>query len=218
MIPTLLAAIVPHDKGDGLMQAAKKAGAGGGTVVMARGYSSHAALNVLGLGDMRFEIVYIIVDEAQRLGIRDALIAHTKDEKAGFGVLYEVDVGEFIRNGKLEVSKKEDTMPGKSPYEMITVIVNKGYADDVMAAARKAGAGGGTIVLAHGTGKEEDAKFFGLTIVPEKEMLMVLLPTDKAGVVLEAIRSLPCLSEPGIGIAFTMNVNDFTVLGRKKRS
>jgi nitrogen regulatory protein PII len=218
MIPTLLAAVVPHDRGDGLMQAAKKAGAGGGTVVMGRGYSRFSALNIMGLGDVRFEIVYIIVDEGQRQTIKDALCASARHEKPDFGILYEVDVGAFIRSGKLEISEKEDTMAGKSPYEMITVIVNKGYADDVMAAARKAGAGGGTIVYAHGTGKEEDAKFFGITIVPEKEMLMVLTPSEKAGAVLEAIRSLRCLTEPGIGIAFTMNVNDFTVLGRQKRA
>jgi nitrogen regulatory protein PII len=198
------------------MQAAKKAGAGGGTVIMARGYSKYALLNALGLGDLRFEAVYIIVDETQRRAIKDALVAHTKDEQEDFGVLYEADVYKFIRNGKLDVSERDDTMAGKTPYEMLTVIVNKGYADDVMAAARKAGAGGGTIVYAHGTGKEEDAKFFGITIVPEKEMLMVLTPRDKAASVLDAIRGLRCLSEPGIGIAFTMDVNDFTVLGKHK--
>ena len=64
-------------------------------------------------------------------------------------------------------------------YEMINVIVNKGYAEDAMAAARKAGAGGGTIINARGTAKECDAKFLGIEIVPEKEMLLILVPKDK---------------------------------------
>jgi nitrogen regulatory protein PII len=198
------------------MQAAKKAGAGGGTVAMARGYSSSAVLNVLGLGDVFFDLAYIIVDEPQREPIRSALIAHTQNEKTGFGILFEINVTKFIRLGVLHNSQKDSSRQEKAPYEMITLIVNKGYADDAMAAARKAGAGGGTIVYAHGTGKEEDAKFFGITIVPEKEMLIILIEREKAAAVVEAIRALPCLSEPGIGIAFSTDVTDFTVLGKPK--
>ena len=215
MIPSLIAGIVPSDKGDGFMQAAKKAGAGGGTVMMARGYSKSALLNVLGLGDMFFDIVYIIADLPQRDAIYDALIAHTQNEKPHFGALLEIDVAQFIKLGVVHASEKEHTMQEKTPYELITVIVNKDYADDAMAAARKAGAKGGTIVYAHGTGKEEDAKFFGVTIVPEKEMLMILIERQKAGEVLNAIKSLPCLAEPGIGIAFCMDVTNFTVLGKR---
>ena len=61
---------------------------------------------------------------------------------------------------------------------------------------------------------ENDAKFFGVHIVPEKEMLMIVVDSDKKDAVLEAIRTLPCLSEPGSGIAFTSAVNDVTLLGK----
>ena len=40
-------------------------------------------------------------------------------------------------------------------YELIIAIVNRGFADDVMSAAKSAGATGGTIMNARGTGKEE---------------------------------------------------------------
>ena len=101
----------------------------------------------------------------------------------------------------------------KMTHELIVVIVNKDFADDVMHAARKAGAGGGTVINARGTAREEDAKFFGVQIVPEKEMLMILVDSDKKEKVLESIRNLKCISQPGSGIAFTMPATDFTVLG-----
>jgi hypothetical protein len=47
-------------------------------------------------------------------------------------------------------------MKAENNYQMINVIVNKGYAEDAMSAARKAGAGGGTIIGARGTAKEDD--------------------------------------------------------------
>ncbi len=61
----------------------------------------------------------------------------------------------------------------ESGYTLITVIVNSGYAEAVMAAARSGGASGGSILNARGTGTEEDVKFFGITLVPEKEMLLI---------------------------------------------
>ena len=97
---------------------------------------------------------------------------------------------------------------------MITVIINSGYADDVMAAARKAGARGGTILNARGTGTAEDVKFFGIVLVPEKEMLMIVTETEKAPAIIEAINKVPHLCEPGGGIVFTTNVEEFFVLGK----
>ena len=102
-----------------------------------------------------------------------------------------------------------------STYQMINVIVNKGYAEDAMAAARKAGAGGGTIIGARGTAKEGDAAFFGMKIVPEKEMLMILVPSDKKEAIVQAITELPCFAEAGSGIVFCNEAQDFTLLGKK---
>ena len=107
-------------------------------------------------------------------------------------------------------------MNAGKPHEMISVIVNKGYADDAMAAARKAGAGGGTVITARGTAREDDEKFFGVHIVPEKEMLIILVESGKKDAVLNAIKNLRCLSEPGSGIAFCAGVDDFILLGKKK--
>ena len=100
-------------------------------------------------------------------------------------------------------------------HELITVIVNRGYADDAMAAARKAGASGGTAINARGTAREDDEKFFGMHIVPEKELLLIVVDQNNKQAVLDAIRTLDCLSEPGSGIAYSAPVSDFTLLGKK---
>ena len=106
-------------------------------------------------------------------------------------------------------------MKNEKNYQMINIIVNKGYAEDAMAAARKAGAGGGTIIGARGTAKEGDAAFFGMKIVPEKEMLMILVPAEKKNDIVSAITELPCFAEAGSGIIFCNEAQDFTLLGKK---
>ena len=63
--------------------------------------------------------------------------------------------------------------------------------------------------------REEDGKFFGITIVPEKDILLILAGTDKSRDILEAIRTSEFLQKEGLGIAFCSGVEEFVPLGRK---
>ncbi|MEA4858842.1 MAG: P-II family nitrogen regulator [Sphaerochaeta sp.] len=82
-----------------------------------------------------------------------------------------------------------------------------------MAAARKAGAGGGTIVDGRGTAKEDDIAFFGATLVAEKELLLIFLRKAVSDAVLQSVSKLPCMQQKGSGIAFTFSVQALTNLG-----
>lgn len=221
----LLISIVPHNSGELICNAAKSAGASGGTIAMGRGTASNGVLQLLGLGDTSKDIVYIIVKNSLKAAVYNAILT-ASEKKPHFGVMFTLDTPDFIRAGHLNekseesiesdnsTTEGEETMSDKN-YQMINVIVNKGYAEDAMAAARKAGAGGGTIMGARGTAKEGDAAFFGMKIVPEKEMLMILVPSEKKDDIVAAITALPCFAEAGSGIVFCNEAQDFTVLGKK---
>lgn len=212
----LIISIVPHDNGELITNAAKLAGAGGGSIIMGRGTAENSIIQLLGLGDTSKDISYIIAeDEIVPEAIKR--IQEASANKKHFGVLFTVDVDNFIKSGSPENlnSQEGDKTMTDNSYEMINVIVNKGYAEDAMAAARRAGAGGGTIISARGTAKEGDAKFFGLEIVPEKELLVILVPVEKKEAILKAVSELPCLQKAGSGIVFCNPANNFTVLGKK---
>ena len=214
----LLISIVPHDSGELIANAAKSAGAGGGTITMGRGTASNGVLQLLGLGDTSKDIVYIIIRENLKEAVYNEIIK-ASEKKSHFGVIFTLNTPDFIRAGHLDEksdgAKGEETMKNEKNYQMINIIVNKGYAEDAMAAARKAGAGGGTIIGARGTAKEGDAAFFGMKIVPEKEMLMILVPAEKKNDIVSAITELPCFAEAGSGIIFCNEAQDFTLLGKK---
>lgn len=201
----LLISIVPHDSGELIANAAKSAGAGGGTITMGRGTASNGVLQLLGLGDTSKDIVYIIIKENLKEAVYNEIIK-ASEKKSHFGVIFTLNTPDFIRAGHLDEksdgAKGEEIMKNEKNYQMINIIVNKGYAEDAMAAARKAGAGGGTIIGARGTAKEGDAAFFGMKIVPEKEMLMILVPAEKKNDIVSAITELPCFAEAGSGIIF----------------
>ncbi|MBQ3841762.1 MAG: P-II family nitrogen regulator [Ruminiclostridium sp.] len=98
-------------------------------------------------------------------------------------------------------------MNENSGYEMIFCIINSGFSETVMDAAREAGARGGTVIRARGTASKEAEETFGITIHPDKEVLMILVPKDIKDAVLEAVYKSAGMSTAGQGIAFSMAVN-----------
>ena len=58
----VIVGIVPHNCGEILTNAAKQAGANGGTIIMARGVSPNGLVQILGFGDSRKDITYMVID------------------------------------------------------------------------------------------------------------------------------------------------------------
>ncbi len=95
-------------------------------------------------------------------------------------------------------------------YKLIAAILPKGSAGEVMDAAREAGAEGGTILLARGTGVHEARRFFGLSVSSERELLLILVEPEKARNVLDAVVGAGRLNEPAHGVAFVLSVDEVT--------
>jgi len=91
-------------------------------------------------------------------------------------------------------------------YDLIVTVINKGSSETVVEASKKAGAEGGTILFGRGTGIHEQAKLFGITIEPEKELVLTLIKRELSEKVLGAIISEAHLDKPGKGIAFVLEV------------
>jgi len=92
-------------------------------------------------------------------------------------------------------------------HEAIFCIVNDGYSDAVMDAAKKHGARGGTVISARGTASKDAEKFFGVTVQPEKEIVMILVPSSCKDEILHALYKEVGLESAGQGIAFSLPVD-----------
>ena len=93
-------------------------------------------------------------------------------------------------------------------FEVVIALVNSGFADVVMNAAREAGARGGTIIHARGTGNKELEKKYGVIITPDKEMILILVRQEIRDAVLSAIYKSAGLATDGQGIAFSLPVEE----------
>ncbi|MCC7083171.1 MAG: P-II family nitrogen regulator [Burkholderiales bacterium] len=89
---------------------------------------------------------------------------------------------------------------------LIVSIVRKGWGSAVLEASVKAGARGGTVLFGRGAGINEQEKIFGMSIEPEKEILLTVVRADLVDIVLDGIVRAADLNTTARGIAFVVPV------------
>ena len=99
-------------------------------------------------------------------------------------------------------------------YELIVVILNEGHSDMVMDAARSAGAGGGTVLHAKGTGGIGTEKFFGVSLADEKDVIYIVASGKEKAAIMNAINKEAGPSTKAGAISFSLPVSDVAGLRR----
>jgi hypothetical protein len=93
-------------------------------------------------------------------------------------------------------------------FNLVLTVVNRGFADAAIDAAREAGARGGTVFYARGTGVHEIEKFFAISIEPEKEVLITLVRKDQTQAVMQSIVRAVGLDTEGRGLSMALPVGE----------
>lgn len=93
-------------------------------------------------------------------------------------------------------------------YELIIVVLNEGYSDAVMAAARSAGARGGTVLHAKGTGRQASEKFLGVSLAEEKDMIYIVATTRQKGEIMRAISRETGVGTKAGAISFSLPISE----------
>jgi len=200
--------IVNFGLGSKLIQRAKYHGVSGGTIFLGRGTVNNKILDYLGLSDIRKEIVLMVADSDTVIKSLKELDEEFKFEKPNHGIVFTTSISNILgtRRYKSDNISKERGVENIM-YNSITAIVEKGRAEDVIDAATKAGAKGGTIINARGSGIHETSKVFAMEIEPEKEIVMIISKNDKTEAIIASIRKELEMDKPGNGIIFTQDIN-----------
>lgn len=102
----------------------------------------------------------------------------------------------------------------KKGYKCILAVVNNGFSEEAMEAAKAAGARGGTILHGRGTISKEAETIFNITIQPEKEIVMILAKSDETDAILKALYGAIGTSSKAQGIVFALPVDEAIGLGK----
>ena len=203
----MICCVVNNGDAHKVMKFAGKYGVKDGVVSIGHGTVHSRILEFLKINDIRKEIVTMVVEEKLAA---DAIKGISRDmafDKPHHGIAFSHYVSEVIGS----TDKVEDTKISEvknSMYSAIYVIVERGKAEEVIEAAKKAGARGGTIVNARGSGTHEAQKLFSIEIEPEKEKVIIIAHNDLKDGIIAAVSAELRIDEPGNGIIFVMAVDE----------
>lgn len=102
-------------------------------------------------------------------------------------------------------------------YELVVCIINSGFNEVVMNAARNCGAKGGTVINARGTANEELASRFNYSITPEKEIVLLVVPVEIKDDILHALYKEVGMNSQAQGVFFTVPVDETAGIGKHSK-
>ncbi|WP_292521298.1 hypothetical protein [Methanoculleus sp.] len=179
-----------------------------------KGTADSKILNYLGLGEtektilistMALEPSNVLLDK-----MRNGLIPG----KFGRGIVFTLPVGSVCGARTVDYligsSEKEDgerRMEQDMGHDLIIAVANRGFSDVVMEAAKSAKATGGTVIPARGTDFDGMEKFFGVTILPEKDLILILTTNEFKCGIMEAIATRAGPQTDAGTLVFSLPVN-----------
>ncbi len=188
------------------------------TLLHGRGTAVQSMLDILGIEDNEKRIMLAVADEETT----QTLIREQKNRLfvgvPGHGIVIAVPI-KSIGGGKTLAYLNKDKDYKKHqpiaavPYELIIAVANEGRSDDVMNAARKQGARGGTVLHGKGTGAAGEERFYNLSIASEKEIVLIVAASEqKAAIMRSVLENAGPSSEAG-AIVFSLPVSSVAGFG-----
>ena len=95
-----------------------------------------------------------------------------------------------------------------SSFECIVTIVDGGYSEYVVDAAKSVGAKGATIVNARGSASQEGDSFYKLNIQPDKQIILILCKEEQTKSIVEAINAKAGLNTKAHALSFVLPVEE----------
>jgi nitrogen regulatory protein PII len=201
--------ILDFGKGSKMFEIYRNLGGEGGTVFLGRGTVSSDMLNLLGILDTRKEILLAAIDESMEDALYDEVIRKLGLNKPHRGIAFSMPVKYLASkiDGSQAISPKEKKEGVNDlDCEAIFVVVPKGSRDEVLEAAKSAGATGGTIIHGRGAASQEKQRLFNLQIEPEKDIILIISRTDKTDAIVNSVKNKLDIDKPGAGIIFVMDI------------
>lgn len=177
-----------------------------GIVFLAKGTVKNSFLNLIGLKNQKMRLIDVLIERDKSKEIIDYTAEKLKLNEPNHGIAY-LTSRRMVKDEKGE-SNASNTIGEKTMFKKITVIVNRGMADDVMDIARESGARGGTILHGKGTGTKNAAKLFGMEVEPEKELVLIIVPTEIEEKVVKNLYDNLEMQNSGNGILFVEDITD----------
>lgn len=209
----LMITITDRRSTDGFLQLYKSHGVTVSMRTVGSGTAVQETLSTLGLEKTEKAVLLAVVTAESWQKIQKDLRRKMQIDVPGTGIAFIVPLSSiggkralmFLTEHQPLTWKEESTLKD-TRYELLLVVANQGYTGSIMDVARTAGAGGGTVIHAKGTGMEGAAAFLGVELVNEKELVLIVSRTSQKNTIMKAIMEG---ANPKAGtIVFSLPVTD----------
>ena len=180
--------------------------------MMCRGTATTEHLSLYGLLPTQKALLTTVADGEQTRRLMRAAKLKLFIDIPGNGIMMSVPIKSIGGGRSMAYLTDRQNPGGEKPamtfeHELIYVILNEGCSDLVMAAARSAGATGGTVLSAKGTGIKESEKFLGISLANEKDVVLILAEAARKAAIMQAIIRDAGPQSPAGAICFSLPVS-----------
>ena len=184
-------------------------------VTLGSGTAANEILDYLGLENTEKAVIFSIQEESAWEKTKKQLQQKLKIDAPGGGIAFTIPLSsiggkktlQFLLEGQ-DYQKEEESTLKDTVHELIVVIADQGNIELIMDAARGAGAYGGTVIHAKGTGMEQAEKFMGVSLAAEKEMIFIVTRKEQKNEIMRAIMKKAGLNSRAKSIVFSLPVTD----------
>lgn len=184
-------------------------------VTLGSGTAANEILDYLGLENTEKAVIFSVQEESAWEKTKKQLQQKLKIDAPGGGIAFTIPLSsvggkktlQFLLEGQ-DYQKEEESTLKDTVHELIVVIANQGNIELIMDAARGAGAYGGTVIHAKGTGMEQAEKFMGVSLAAEKEMIFIVTKKEQKNEIMKAIMEKAGLDSRAKSIVFSLPVTD----------
>ncbi len=184
-------------------------------VTLGMGTVANDVMDYLGLDSAEKAVAFSVLEESDWKNIKKQMERKLKIDAPGGGISFTIPLSSVGGKKTLQFliekdnyQKEEESTLKNTTHELIVVIAEQGYTELIMDAAREAGAYGGTVIHAKGTGMEIAEKFMGVSLAAEKEILYIVTKTEQKNSIMKAIMKKAGLDSKAKSIVFSLPVTD----------
>ena len=183
-----------------------------------RGTADRSVLELLGIDSNEKRIVMSVMNTGKSAVLMSELRRRLYIGIPGHGVAVSEPLKSMGGERVVSVMSEGEVSAGRVPdinrtYELIVAIANEGRTDDVMNAARAAGATGGTVLHGKGTLAEEAARFLNISIASEKEIILIVARREEKGDIMRSVLERAGTATDAGAILFSLPVTSVAGFG-----
>ena len=200
----LFMGVVDRGRAEEVLAETRAFGLPGGTVFHGEGTVSNRWLELMGLAETQKDIIVLTSPQQFEASLHEMMRARFHIHKKNRGIAFTMPLSRMAQTRFFPEEERPDPLSFR--YQCIVVISDRGNSRACVAAARAAGAAGGTILHGRGAGVPA-GNYFATMLQPEKDIVLFLCPTEDAPRIRQGIVEKMDLHAPGTGILFVLPVS-----------